>query len=99
MNRKYVVALIGFLLLFSFACSSINQVTPKQWDDTAIEADVRKALAENIHTKSLGLSVKVDHQVVTLDGHVDTNEQRREAGSAANGVDGVKSVINNITVK
>lgn len=99
MNRKIVVALVGFMLLFSLACKSINQVTPSGLDDNAIEIEVRAKIAEDAASKALGVGVKVDNGVVTLSGHADSAEQRRKIGMAANDVKGVKSVINNIHVK
>lgn len=100
MNRKYLLALLAvFILVFPIACKSMNQVTPEALDEEAIEAEVRAKMAEDIELKSFGLEVKVDGTVVTLDGHVDTQDQRTKAGQAAGDVKGVTRVINNIHVK
>ena len=99
MNRKVVLySMLLLLAVFGAACKSVNQVTPAEWDDAAIEAEVRAKLAEDIDTKSLGIEVKVNDGVVTLDGHVDNNDQRAKAGAAAGDVKGVKRVVNNIHV-
>src|ERR671916_556718 len=44
------------------------------------------------------VNVDVDNAVVTLTGTVATNEQKTRAGRVAQGVDGVRSVRNNLTV-
>jgi osmotically-inducible protein OsmY len=45
------------------------------------------------------VSVKVDHQVVTLSGKAKTADDRRKMAEAAQSVNGVKTVINNLTVE
>ena len=87
------------LVIFGLACGSINRATPKQWDDTAIKADVKGKIAEVYPAKTFDIGVTVDHQVVTLSGTVDTALQAQKIGEAANSVNGVKQVINNIQVK
>jgi len=98
MNRKfsYVAA---FLVLFAMACGSMNRATPKQWDDKAIEADVRSKILEAVPEKTLGVQVDVREGVVTLSGHAASEDDRRKIGDAANSVKGVRSVINNITIQ
>jgi osmotically-inducible protein OsmY len=99
MKRKYLFPLIALLLLVPVACSSLNQVTPDEWDDAAIEAEIRKNMAEDVDMKVFDIGVKVEDGRVTLDGTVDTADQRTKAGDAARDVKGVKSVINNISVR
>lgn len=99
MNRKVAFCLLIIAMIIPVACKSVNQATPAEWDDAAIEAEVRAKMAEDIDTKSFGLEVKVNDGHVTLDGHVDNADQKRKAGMAAGDVKGVKSVINNIHVK
>lgn len=99
MNRKFSYVAV-LLVLFGIACGSMNRATPKQWDDKAIEADVRGKIAEaEPRDAVVGLTVDVKNQVVTLSGHVKSEEERRKIGDAANSVHGVKTVINNITIE
>ncbi|HEX9163887.1 MAG TPA: BON domain-containing protein [Thermoanaerobaculia bacterium] len=98
MNRKFAV-LASVLVLFAMACGSMNRATPKQWDDKVIEADVRGKIAESVPSKTFAVEVKVNHQVVTLSGHAANEDDRRKIGAAAQSVNGVTTVINNITVQ
>lgn len=98
MKRQFTV-IAAVLVLFAMACGSMNRVTPKQWDDKVIEADVRGKIAEAVPSKTFAVEVKVDHQVVTLSGHAANEEDRRKIVDAAQSVNGVKTVINNITIQ
>ena len=98
MNRK-LSCLAVLLVLFGIACGSMNRVTPKQWDDKTIEADVRGKIAEAVPSKTFAVEVAVNNGVVTLSGHAASEDDRRRIGDAANSVHGVTSVINNITIQ
>jgi osmotically-inducible protein OsmY len=98
MNRKLAVPAVVMMLL-AVACGSMNRMTPRQMDDTAIEADVRGKIAEAVPSKTFAVEVNVDHGVVTLKGDAANETDIRAIEKAANSVHGVKSVINNIHVK
>ncbi len=98
MNRKLILVFMASILVLLSACTSLNKITPKVMDDEAIELEVRKNLGEDLELKSLGLGVDVNGGVVTLSGHVETNELKKKATDATNDVEGVKSVINNLHV-
>lgn len=97
--KRNTTMLVAFLMLFALACGSMNRVTPKQWDDKVIEADVRGKIAEAVPSKTFAVDVAVNHQVVTLSGHAASEEDRRKIGQAAQSVNGVTTVINNITIQ
>lgn len=97
--KRQMTMVAAILVLFAMACGSMNRVTPKQWDDKAIEADVRGKIAEAVPEKTFAVEVKVNQQVVTLSGHAKTEEDRRKMVDAAQSVNGVKTVINNITIQ
>ena len=99
MSKRNITVLVTFLMLFAMACGSMNRATPKQWDNKVIEADVRSKIAEKVTSKTFAVEVKVDHQVVTLSGHAASEADRRAIGDAAQSVNGVTTVINNITVQ
>ena len=98
MKRNLTIA-VSILVLFAMACGSMNRATPKQWDDAAIEADVRSKIATAVPEKTFAVEVKVNHQVVTLSGHAANETDRRKIGDAAQSVNGVTTVINNITIQ
>jgi osmotically-inducible protein OsmY len=97
--KRNMTILASVLVLFAMACGSMNRMTPKQWDDKVIEADVRGKILEAVPSKTFAVDVKVNHQVVTLSGHAASEEDRRKIGAAAQSVNGVTTVINNITVQ
>ena len=100
MRRKlFLIPIVVLVTVGLVACGSINRQTPKQWDDTAMKADVKSKIAELYPSKTFDIGVTVDHQVVTLTGNVETADQVRKIGAAANSVAGVKRVINDIQVK
>lgn len=97
--KRNITVLASVLVLFAMACGSMNRATPKQWDDKVIEADVRGKIATAVPSKTFAVEVKVNHQVVTLSGHAASEEDRRKIGDAAQSVNGVSTVINNITIQ
>lgn len=98
MKRTSVTLFSAILLLVAIGCSNWNKVTPKPLDNSTIEAEVRKNLtAEGI--TGIGVDVDSGQGRVTLSGSVRNNDDRRKAENAASKVDGVRSVINNITIQ
>jgi osmotically-inducible protein OsmY len=69
------------------------------FDDAAITAKVKLALASSVGKNAMGISVDTRGAVVTLTGEVDAPDIRDRADQAALEIDGVKSVIDNIVVK
>ena len=100
MVRKFTyVALVLMVAMALGACGSINKQTPAEWDDAAIEADVRAKIAERVPEKTFAVEVAVDNGVVTLSGHAATAGQRSEIAAAAQSVKAVQRVINNIHIQ
>lgn len=99
MNRRALFSMFALVLLLGVACSSLNQVTPKGADDAAIEAEVRARIATSVPEKTFAVEVQVAGGVVTLSGHAANAEDRTKIGDAARQVEGVKGVINNITIQ
>lgn len=98
--KRNLTVLAAVLVLFSVACGSMNRVTPAQWDKATMEADVRGKVASSVIGKTFDIGVSVsDSRVVTLTGDVDSESDRRAIGDAAQSVNGVRSVINNIRVR
>lgn len=97
--KRNMTVLASVLVLFAMACGSMNRATPKQWDDKVIEADVRAKIAQAVPSKTFAVDIRVNHQVVTLSGHAANEADRRKIGDAAQSVNGVTTVINNITIQ
>lgn len=98
--KRHLTVLAALLVLFSIACGSMNRATPAEWDRATMEADVRGKVASSVPGKTFDIGVTVsDNRIVTLTGEVDSEADRRAITDAAQSVNGVRSVINNIRVR
>jgi osmotically-inducible protein OsmY len=94
--------LVVCMLIATFvACAS----TPKQEstgqyvDDSVITTKIKSQLAADDLLKSFEISVETYKGIVQLSGFVDSQRAVDKAGQIARGVEGVKSVKNNLKVK
>src|SRR5687768_2939298 len=77
MKRKLVfMVLLALVAMVPTACQSLNQVTPEELDDAAIEAEVRAKIAEDVPSKTFAVEVAVNDGVVTLSGHAANATER-----------------------
>ena len=76
-----------------------NQITDQRIEDSRTAERVREALAAGADYKYDGVKVIASNGVVQLSGFVNTSAQRNSAGEVTSKVVGVKSVVNNLTVK
>ena len=76
-----------------------HQSTGEYIDDAAITTKVKAALAADPLTKATQVNVETYQGVVQLSGFVDNQEMVSKAAEIAKGVEGVKSVKNNLAVK
>ena len=68
-------------------------------DDAAITTKVKTALMAEPGLRSLKINVDTRDNIVTLNGTVDSQEKKQRAMQIAQGVEGVKSVSDNLVVK
>ena len=68
-------------------------------DDAALTAKVKTALMAEPGLRSLAIDVDTRDNIVTLNGTVDSQEKKQRAMQVAQGVEGVKSVSDNLVVK
>ena len=68
-------------------------------DDTAITAKVKAAVLAEPGLKTLQIDVDTKDGVVTLSGTVDSSTMKERASQVAQGVSGVRSVVDNLAVK
>ena len=85
--------LLIFALVFPLVAAS------KQVDDNVLYDNVKRKLANDQVVKGGALDVDVKAGVVTIKGSVEFDEQRTRAEKIVKKVSGVKSVINQITVR
>ncbi|EEF62817.1 BON domain-containing protein [Pedosphaera parvula] len=76
-----------------------NQSTGEHIDDRATTTRVKSALSHDATYKYENVNVTTFKGVVQLSGFTDTGAQKSRAGDIAKGVEGVREVKNNITVK
>ena len=95
MKRTATTLACALLFVASFGCSNWNKMTPKPMDNTAIEEEIRKNMAADGIT---GMHIDVSNGVVTLTGNVKSAADRQKAYDDAAKVNGVRSVVNNVSV-
>ncbi len=94
--KRTLASITVALLLLGLGCANWSRYTPAGTDDTAIALEIRKNLTGAGYT---GMTVDVDHHVVTLKGDVKTTADRQKALDEARKVKGVKRVIDHIVIK
>jgi osmotically-inducible protein OsmY len=94
--------LLLLMLIVSFeACDSTSkqESAGEYIDDSVITTKVKALLAGDDFLKSFQISVETYKGVVQLSGFVGSQKAVDKAGEIARGVNGVKSVKNNLIVK
>jgi len=93
----FLMMLIGSLV----ACASTSKQSGagEYVDDTVITTKVKSQLGADDFLKSFEISVETYKGAVQLSGFVDSQKTVDRAGEIARGVEGVKSVKNNLNVK
>jgi hyperosmotically inducible periplasmic protein len=76
-----------------------HQSTGEAIDDKGVSTRVKSALSNDAQYKYDGVEVTTFKGTVQLSGFVDTSAQKSRAADLAKGVEGVKDLENNITVK
>ena len=103
-NRLCIALCSGLLLgatAFVSGCAGdkYDRSTGQYVDDKSLTMRVHHALAENPDYKFNDVNVAVFRGTVQLSGFVNNSDQKGMAGNIAKGVQGVKDVENNISVK
>ena len=93
MKKSVFALLMSAALVMAMGCSNWNRATPAPLDNKAMEAEIVKNLAAD-HINSV--EVSVHDGVVTLTGHANAGD-RDKAVQDARKVNGVKSVVDNIS--
>src|SRR4051794_4461713 len=91
--RTITSFLLVFALVFPLAAG------PKQVDDNVLYDTVKRKLANDQLVKGGALDVDVKGGVVTIKGSVEFENQKARAEKIVKKVSGVKSVVNQITVR
>ena len=101
-THRYAAAAIVIVLLTAIAAHAedpMKRSTGEYIDDKAVTAKVKAALLKDPEVKALQVKVETYNGVVQLSGFVDKPEQISRAGEIAKGVEGVKSVKNDLNLR
>jgi osmotically-inducible protein OsmY len=101
MNRGLTLSSVVLAtLLVIGGCTSMTGQTAGQYvDDTTITASVKAKLVGDKTANLTRIEVDTTNQVVTLNGIVESADQKVKAEQLARQVGGVKSVKNNLQVQ
>lgn len=101
MNTRLTVSsiLLAALLVVNGCTSLTGQTTGQYVDDTTITTSVKAKLTAEKAANFTRIDVDTTNQVVTLNGIVESADQKAKAEQLARQVSGVKSVKNNLQVQ
>jgi osmotically-inducible protein OsmY len=101
-KNVFIRCLMLMMLMVSLAaCASTSKQegTGEYIDDSVITTKIKSQLAADDFLKSFQISVESRKGIVQLSGFVDSQKAVDKAGQIARGVEGVKSVRNDLIVK
>jgi osmotically-inducible protein OsmY len=101
-RNMFIRCFFLIMLIASFAaCASTSKQegTGEYIDDSVITTKIKSQLAADDFLKSFQISVESRKGIAQLSGFVDSQKAVDKAGQIARGVEGVKSVRNNLIVK
>jgi hyperosmotically inducible periplasmic protein len=100
MYRLFMVGILGIVCLSFTACESMTGKTAGQTvDDATITASVQGKLTGDKASNYTRIDVDTERGVVTLNGVVQTPEEKARAEYLARKVDGVTKVNNNLQIQ
>jgi hyperosmotically inducible periplasmic protein len=94
--RKHIS--IAVLVLSGLVLAGCASQAEQMVDDAALTAKVKARIAAQASINALKINVDVRQNVVTLTGEVPTEAEKTQAGQLAQATEGVKSVVNNLTI-
>ena len=98
--RLQLLSIAFITLLIIGGCTSMTGQTAGQYvDDATITAAVKAKLVEEKTANLTRVDVDTTNQVVTLNGIVESVDQKAKAEQLARQVGGVKSVNNNLQIQ
>jgi hypothetical protein len=95
MKAKVLLFLVVLAVLVLALGTACNKASPTR-SDAQVASDVQSKIFTDPNVQSRQISVQSANGVVTLSGYVNSEAERAAAASAAAGVDGVKTVVNNL---
>ncbi|ABQ56483.1 TPA: BON domain-containing protein [Legionella pneumophila] len=101
MRDSLKMLLVGSISMIIIACaaSPLSESTGEYLDSSTTTAKVKASLVDQLGTTGFAVKVKTYKDQVQLSGFVDSQKIKQRAGIIAAGVDGVKSVRNDLIIK
>jgi len=96
---RFLVVLMMIAALVACASTQKKEGTGEYIDDSVITTKVKSQLAADDFLKSFQISVESRKGIVQLSGFVDSQKAVNKADQITRGVEGVKSVRNDLIVK
>jgi osmotically-inducible protein OsmY len=96
---RYFVVLMMIVTFVACASTSKQEGAGEYVDNSVITSKIKSQLAADDFLKSFDIGVETYKGIVQLSGFVDSQRAVDKAGQIARGVEGVKSVKNNLRVK
>jgi osmotically-inducible protein OsmY len=93
------IALTALLFVIAGCTAMTGQTAGQYVDDSTITASVKTQLVSDKAANLTRIDVDTTNQVVTLNGIVETADQKARAEQLASRVKGVKGVKNNLQVQ
>jgi osmotically-inducible protein OsmY len=94
------LVILGLAVTFlGCAATQKHESTGQYVDDSVITSKVKANIFEEPTLKTLQINVKTFKGVVQLSGFVDSPQSVTRAGQVAAGIEGVKSVENDLLIK
>ena len=98
--QKVKLALVALLFVLAASCQSMTGKTAGQnVDDATITASVKSTLVADKAANLTRVDVDTTLGVVSLNGVVESPEQKSRAEQLASRVDGVRKVVNNLQIQ
>jgi len=91
----YPVMIAVLVLLIGTACNKSAATR----SDAQVASDVQSKIFSDPNVQSRQISVQSANGVVTLSGNVNSDAERTAAAADAGGIEGVKTVVNNLTTQ
>lgn len=95
---RLFLSISALAMLLSACQATTGRTVGRNIDDAALTASVNAALVSDKASNFTRIDVDTTNGVVSLNGTVESAEQRQRAEQLARRVDGVKRVINNLQV-
>jgi hyperosmotically inducible periplasmic protein len=100
MMRRIEVLVVAVMMMFVTGCQAITGATlGENIDDATLTTWVKSKLVADRAANLTRVDVDTTRGVVSLNGVVESEEQRIRAEQLAHQVDGVKQVINNLQIQ